>query len=531
MTSAAHLVDRHPSSLRSQYQHTPYTLLPNTAGHLWLLNIFNALALRCELLRRSFKGGAENGRIINADQAAAPDASSLVSRLDLDDSAEVSTNEWGVYEVMLYREGSWHAVTIDDRLPVDVHMQPLFCQPYIRAYPAEGISRAHGDLCSPDFSPVCSGRYMVPIWSMLLEKALAKLLGGYSAVLSVAETDPSSLLLMLTGGVIRLHSLVDQRDSEHSHVSALTGIINDHDPQSSALGAPIAASAGDPPAVRAFGAYRNPRDGFASAGRVDRSSPRAAQSENDYPSHRASAILSDFLNQATETSWSDNAKIPPQSIELRNTQAGTASIVRLEAPGSCGSSSVLETLVTDSVTPPALSLSEWCRNADAAPSQLAQPFAVTTWDRLVCSDDLFFGRVDTLPNGGGEGAAVHVLQFICTDSSEFTRRHFVRLQVWSTGAGTCGSLYECSQRYELVMQSAHMYAACTLRRYCRVECLRRAIPCSHEFVILGCASSTELRLCLGTQPSVLRAMGTLLPPQSHDDILLAGPSRLGPDPG
>ena len=122
-----------------------------------------------------------------------PDLSSdlVVASEVIDDARpnEQQVNKEGLYAVRFWREGRWHIVVVDDRVPVNSSGRPCFAQ-----LPEHGCE----------------------IWALIAEKAFAKLNGSYEAIIAGHENEA---LQDITGGLpltFKLHS------NKNGHQEAIT---------------------------------------------------------------------------------------------------------------------------------------------------------------------------------------------------------------------------------------------------------------------------------------------------------------------
>ena len=119
----------------------------------------------------------------------------LVERLFLTNTY----NEEGVYRVKICKNGEWQEVIVDDHFPCFPNGTPLF-------------SRGQGN----------------ELWVLLLEKAYAKLHGGYK---SIVGGIPHEAMMDLTGCPTTSFSFADENVQEMIRNGKLWGMLKHYDKQ------------------------------------------------------------------------------------------------------------------------------------------------------------------------------------------------------------------------------------------------------------------------------------------------------------
>lgn len=163
----------------------------------YLLGALSALATRGDLLRDVFP-------------TVPTELTTVLPREDGEDAEEEGGNAQeynaeGVYAVRFWRDGAWHTVVLDDWVP---------CYDALDEHP-------HGPTL---FASPPAGR-QIEIWSLLTEKAYAKLNGSYA---NLVDGFPSLALQDFTGGAPFKWDMGPETTSEDGRFDRHGAFIGDH---------------------------------------------------------------------------------------------------------------------------------------------------------------------------------------------------------------------------------------------------------------------------------------------------------------
>jgi hypothetical protein len=123
-----------------------------------------------------------------------------------DDLIDETYEDAGIYGVSLWVDGRWRMVWVDAYVPCTSRELSLGSDRMMNGRSMQGTGRARAMIrCRPLFAKMKDTK---EIWTLLVEKAYAKLKGGYEAIVG---GHPGEALALLTGGTAGYTLLANQR--------------------------------------------------------------------------------------------------------------------------------------------------------------------------------------------------------------------------------------------------------------------------------------------------------------------------------